>query len=165
MLRPIRLDELKRAPKATKTLSFSQFFNGFDSLIPVEGQVALTHQKTFLDVSGIANTIVTLTCHRCLQQFNHRLTIQFQELLVIEALPTDIPPELELDPEDLAERITPNGVFDVEDWVYQNLYLHLPNQLPCQEDCPGMGIQGDAKPIHDPRWSTLLTLRNQLDSN
>ncbi len=163
MLRPIRLDELKRAPRQTMTLNFNQFFEGFESLVPVEGSVSVIHGRTFLEVEGEVKTIVTLTCHRCLQQFNHRLAADFKELIVIENPPEEWPEELEIDSDDLAERISPNGAFDPEDWIYQNLHLHVPTQQACREECAGMEVAHSHEPQLDPRWARLLTLKSQVD--
>lgn len=160
MLTPIRLEDLQQARDRTVTLEFKQFFEGFDSLIPVEGRVRLCHRGHCLQAEGWANTIVTLTCHRCLQQFNHRLQAHFDEILVIEETSeAELPQELELEVEDLTERISPWGVFDVQDWIYQHLYLQLPSRLSCREDCPGMGVTATEDPLPDPRWAALRALQ------
>jgi uncharacterized protein len=162
MLRSIRLDDLLYASHQTITQEFKQFFRDFASLTPVEGSIRLTHRGNFLEAFGQANTIVTLTCHRCLQHFNHRLCIQFDEIFWIEDAPTDLPREVELDPDDLAERISPKGEFDAEDWVYQNLYLELPTQLACRSDCQGVEVERDTTPSLDPRWAVLRSLQQQV---
>ncbi len=160
MIHPIRLEDLQKAPQRTQTLDFKQFFPGFESLIPVEGGARVSHRGHFLEAEGWANTIITLTCHRCLQQFNHRLQIHFDEILMIEAISeADLPQEMEIEPEDLSERIAPWDAFDVQDWIYQHLHLQLPSRLACQEDCPGMGVTATEAPLPDPRWAALRSLQ------
>ncbi|MDX2271710.1 MAG: DUF177 domain-containing protein [Cyanobacteriota bacterium] len=164
MLKPIRLDDLQRLPRQTYTQTFQQFIEGFASLIPVTGQVAITHRGNFLQANGQANTIVTLSCHRCLQQFNHRLAIQFEEILWIEdPAAHPLPQELEIAPEDLMERIAPHAEFDLTDWVYQHLYLQLPDHLACRADCPGIPVSASPspppQPSVDPRWAALRRLQ------
>lgn len=163
MLKPVRLEELLQAPRQQMTLPFKQNLEGFESLTPVEGEVNLVHCGTFLEVSGHAQTIVTLTCHRCLQQFNHRFQVELEEVLWIEE-PDPVEPaeELELLAEDLLERIPPRGAFDPADWLYQHLYLQLPDRLACRPDCTGIEIAPiDAPP--DPRWAALRILKQSQD--
>lgn len=165
MLRPIPLDELLQAPDQTLTCEFKQLFEGFESLIPVEGSVRLIHHGNFLEAFGETKTIVTMTCHRCLQQFNHRLELEFNEILWIEEPSPTIAAEVELGMEDLVERIPPHGSFDVEDWIYQNLYLGLPVQLACRLDCPGFEIPAQPEqPKGDPRWAALRVLQAELEA-
>lgn len=157
MLRPIRLSDLRQMPGQTQELQFRQFFSGFESLTPVEGSLEVSHRGHFLEVSAEARTIVTLTCHRCLQQFNHRLHLEVEEIILIRD-PEPLPLELELqDEEDLLESLPPNGELDVEDWMYQHLHLQMPRQLPCRPDCPGIAVEATA-PTADPRWAALASL-------
>jgi uncharacterized protein len=164
MLKPVRLDDLRRAPSQTLTFEFKQFFDNFESLVPVEGKVRLIHGGNFFEAHGTAKTIVTLTCHRCLQQFNHRLNLKFKEIILIENTPDDMPLELDLELADLVERIPPTGEFDLEDWIYQNLYLELPDPLACRPDCEGMGISATEPPLPDPRWAILQQLHLEAGS-
>ncbi len=160
MLRPIRLSDLRQMPGQTQEVQFRQFFSGFESLTPVEGSLQASHRGHFLEVSAEARTIVTLTCHRCLQQFNHRLHLQVEEIILIRE-PSPEPPPLELelrDEEDLLESLPPNGELDIEDWMYQHLHLEMPHQLPCRPDCPGIVVEAAAPPPVDPRWSALAAL-------
>ncbi len=163
MLKSIRLDDLRRAPHQTIHTEFRQFIDGFDSLAPVEGQVQVVHGGSFLSVKGQASTIVTLTCHRCLQQFNHRLSLEFEEILILEEAPQDpLPLDLEIDSEDLAERIDPHGTFDLADWVYQNLYLQMPERMACRSDCGGVALDPCLEePVQDPRWAALRALKSE----
>lgn len=157
MLRPIRLSDLRQMPDQTQELQFRQFFSGFESLTPVEGSLEVSHRGHFLEVSAEARTIVTLTCHRCLQQFNHRLHLEVEEIILIRD-PEPLPLELELqDEEDLLESLPPNGELDVEDWMYQHLHLEMPRQLPCRPDCPGIAVEATALTA-DPRWAALASL-------
>jgi uncharacterized protein len=164
MLKPVPLEELLQQPRQTLTLNFHQFLEGFDSLVPVEGWVQMAHRGTFLEVSAAASTIVTLTCHRCLQQFNHRLTLQPHEIILIRKPAAAEAAELELEMEDLVEQIPPWAVFDPSDWMYQHLYLALPQQLACGDDCQGpeIPVQAETAGI-DPRWAALLALQKRLE--
>ncbi|MEN9202651.1 MAG: DUF177 domain-containing protein [Thermostichus sp. DG_1_6_bins_120] len=165
MLKPIRLSDLRQMPQQTQELEFKQFFQGFDSLTPVEGYLQVSHRGHFLEVSGRARTIVTLTCHRCLQQFNHRLNVEFEEIILIrEPSPDPLPLELELKDEDLLESLPPGGELDVEDWIYQHLHLEMPRQFPCRPDCRGIRVE-TPEPLVDPRWAALASLAVRLQQS
>jgi uncharacterized protein len=158
MLKPIRLSDLRYLPHQTQELEFKQFFPGFESLTPVEGSLQVSHRGNFLEVSAEAHTIITLTCHRCLQQFNHRLNLEFEEIILIrEPNPEPLPLELELQDEDLLESLPPSGELDVEDWIYQHLHLQMPRQLPCRPDCAGIAVESSLSQV-DPRWAALGSL-------
>jgi uncharacterized protein len=162
MLKPIRLSDLRQLPQHTQELEFKQFFQGFESLTPIEGSLQVSHRGHFLEVSAQAQTIVTLTCHRCLQQFNHRLNVEFEEIILIrDPSPEPLPLELELQDEELLESLPPSGELDVEDWIYQHLHLEMPRQLPCRPDCEGIVVETPLEQA-DPRWAALGSLAARL---
>ncbi len=163
MLKPIRLSELRQSPQKTQEVHFRQFFRGFESLTPVQGSLRVSHRGHFLEVSAQAKTIVTLTCHRCLQQFNHRLNLDVEEIILIRE-PRPLPLELELQDEELLESLPPDGELDVEDWIYQHLHLEMPYQLPCRPECKGIVIEPIQKQP-DPRWAVLGSLAAQLQQS
>ena len=47
----------------------------------MKGTLKVIHQGDYLQVKIKADTIITLTCDRCLQQYNHRLLINTEELI------------------------------------------------------------------------------------
>ncbi|MEN9204819.1 MAG: YceD family protein [Thermostichales cyanobacterium BF4_bins_65] len=145
MLRAIPIKELLKLPRQTVLMEFCQGIPDFESLTPVQGWVKLTHRGQFLQAWGEASTIVTLTCHRCLQQFNHRLHTQFEEILWLEGTPED----------DLMETLDPQGSFDTTDWVYQHLCLALPQRQACRPECQPPILTTPAPETGDPRWAIL----------
>ncbi|MEO1134641.1 MAG: YceD family protein [Cyanobacteria bacterium J06639_1] len=162
MLRPIRLPELLQAPNRSREVEFRQIVPDFPSLTPVEGTVTVEHRGTFLIACARVKTIVTLACHRCLQNYNEKVQHEFEEILWLEAEPEEYADELEVATEDLVERINPDGSFDVENWLYQQLWLAMPQQQLCSEDCQGLTVEQDASDRVDSRWAKLQNLREQL---
>ncbi len=148
MLRSIVIKDLLKLPRQTLRLEFRQGIPDFESLTPVEGWIKISHRGHFLQAWGQAETIVTLTCHRCLQQFNHRLPIDFEEILWLDG--SDTPPE-----DDLVETLDPNGSFDTLDWVYQHLCLALPQRQACRPDCQPPTLTTPPLETGDPRWAIL----------
>ena len=163
MFRPVPIKDLLQAPNRTYRAEFRQAIASFESLTPVEGEITVCHRGNFLEVSGQARTIVTLECHRCLQTYNHRLEVNAEEILWLREQPTAPPDrEIEVDMDDLVESLPPNGTFDLQDWIYQQLCLALPQKQLCDVDCGG--VQADSRKVEavDERWSVLQQLKEQM---
>jgi uncharacterized protein len=169
MIEPIHLPQLTRAPDQTEVISIQDWFADLPSLTPVKGQVKVVHNGNFLQVDGTAETIVTLTCDRCLQQYNHRLSAEASELIWLEeitegdALKGAVTEELE--DADLVETLPPEGYFQPDDWLYQQLCLALPQRQLCDLDCPGIVFEPStpaSEPATDYRWAGLAELKRQL---
>jgi uncharacterized protein len=172
MIEPIHLPQLTRAPDQTEVVSVQDWFSDLTSLTPVQGQVKVVHQGNFLQVEGSANTIVTLTCDRCLQQYNYRLSTEASELIWLEeiteadALKGAVTEELETS-SDLVETLSPEGYFQPDDWLYQQLCLALPQRQLCDLDCPGIVVEAivsEDAAATDYRWARLADLKQQLEN-
>lgn len=161
----VYIPHLLQRPKKQWQVEIADHLPGLDSLTPVRGQVTVTHQQTYLEVVGRAETIITLSCDRCLQSYNHRLAIQPQELIWLQDSPDPASQPLEQDMglEDLVETLPPNGHFEATTWIYEQICLALPQRQICSPDCPGIQISPGPDPgVVDQRWSALSQLQRQL---
>jgi uncharacterized protein len=127
----------------------------------------VTHQGNYLEVKGKAETIVTLTCHRCLKQYNYRLKLKSSELIWLEEVKqTDSASvEIEVVLEDLVETLPPNGHFHPGKWIYDQLCLELPHKQICDPKCVGIILNDDvhtenSETISDSRWASLKSLKH-----
>ncbi|HEY9737722.1 MAG TPA: YceD family protein [Trichocoleus sp.] len=169
----VYIPNLLQAKEKTKTIEIETHFPELETLTPVRGEVTVTHQGTYLDVKGKGEAIVTLTCHRCLQNYNHRLSVSPRELIWLqEPDAEDYPLEREVAVEDLVETLPPDGYFNPQSWLYEQLCLALPQQQLCSEACQGIPVEAGTKEPDtavDHRWAALAQLRNYLppdeDSN
>lgn len=162
MLRPLPLSELRLRADG-RHWRVDQAIAGLESLTPVQGEIQALHHGTALEISGWAETIVTLRCDRCLQHFNHQLRAQVRELVELRgsgAVEADAEIDLLLASggEDLDDRLDPNGVFDPEHWLFEQLSLRLPLVNRCGEACPGPDRWSSEPPLGDPRWAALAGL-------
>ncbi len=168
-MEPIYIPRLTRAPQQTETITFNEMIPGLETLTPVQGSLKVTHQGNYLEVSAQAEAIITLSCHRCLQQYNYRLKIAPTELIWLDEapLPTDLDLlDQEISSEDLVETLDPKGYFDPTTWIYEQLCLELPQRQLCDPNCSGIELpETEAKPEVDRRWASLESLRNQLSNN
>lgn len=167
-MKEIYIPRLIQAYEQTETVEFKEFLPNLATLTPVQGSLKVTHRGNYLEVSAQAETIVTLTCHRCLQQFNYRLAISPSELIwltenddQLEELPLD----RDLSMDDLVETLQPNGNFEPASWLYEQLCLEIPQRQLCDQQCVGIKVaDSEAKPIIDQRWASLETLKGKLPS-
>lgn len=162
----IYIPQLTTAPERTEEIQFEEFFSEFETLTPVKGIIVVKHQGNYLEVVAQAETIVTLTCHRCLQQYNHRLIVDTSELIWLDAAaaqPDTGPLERETALEDLVETLSPHGYFESKEWLYEQLCLALPPRQLCDANCLGIqpvsSLEPATPPTFDHRWASLAELR------
>jgi uncharacterized protein len=156
-LKPISLQEL-RALAEGKRWQVDQPITDLSTLTPVRGDLSVVHHGTALEVCATVDTILTLCCARCLQQFNHSLRAEVRELIEFRGGPA---PAADLAPlgDDLDDRLDPQGRFDPERWLFEQLSLRLPLVNRCGDDCPGPPCWSSASDTADPRWAALQALR------
>lgn len=166
----IYIPQLIKAPERTEVIQVEEFLPGVETLTPVRGRIRVQHHGNYLEVSAQAETIITLTCHRCLQQYNHRLKVDTSEIIWLDEAanqPYDGPLEREVAPEDLVEKLPPQGYFDPSEWLYEQLCLETPPRQLCDALCAGIqtATPSGSEPAVDRRWVSLEALKKQLSNN
>lgn len=163
----IYIPQLLKAPNKTQQVPIHEQISDLETLTPVRGEVQVTHCGTYLDVKGKAETIITLCCDRCLQQYNHRLSVNEEELIWLDPQadqPDEGALEREVPLEDLSESLSPRGYFHPLAWLYEQLCLALPQRQLCSTECEGIASEHGNKPKIDSRWASLEALKKQLSS-
>ncbi|MBD2499383.1 YceD family protein [Anabaena azotica] len=166
----IFIPQLTKAPERTEEVQVKEFLPGLETLTPVRGRVRVQHHGNYLQVSAQAETIVTCTCNRCLQQYNHRLAVDTQEVIWLDDAveqEQDLPLEREVAMEDLVETLSPNGYFYPSEWLYEQMCLAIPQRQLCDNNCPGILAKDNAESsdqVVDKRWAGLNALKKQLPS-
>ena len=165
----IYIPQLLKAPERKREIILDDLIPGLDTLTPIRGSLIVRHGGNFLEVSVRAETIVTLICDRCLQNYNHRLAIDTSELIWLEATNPDLdklPLEREVSLEDLSETLPPNGHFESEQWLYEQFSLAVPLRRLCGTDCQGAATTtSETEHQVDHRWASLASLKEQLSQN
>ena len=162
----IYIPQLLKARQQTEVFQVDEFLPDLETLTPVRGRIQVEHHGNFLEVSAQAETIITLNCHRCLQQYNHRLSVDTSEIIWLDPTvdqPYEGPLERELAVEDLVEALPPQGYFDPGEWLYQQLCLEIPQRQLCDSLCQGIQpTTPDSNQLLDHRWASLEALKKQL---
>lgn len=161
------IPQLIKAFEKTRVFSFRERLPDLETLTPIQGELTVKHQGNYLEVKAQAETIITLNCNRCLQNYNHRLSIDTSELIWLEdpSERLEAPPlEREVALEELVESLSPQGYFHPSEWLYEQLCLTIPQRQICQPECPGIEMVEEQKSSSsvDRRWSTLAALKTQL---
>ncbi len=162
----IYIPHLLKAPQRKLEIIVRDAIAGLNTLTPVKGTVIVRHGGNFLEVTAQAETIVTMVCDRCLQNYNHRLQVDTSELIWLEAeiqSIDDLPTEREVSIEDLSETLPPDGHFDPETWLYEQFSLAMPFRKECGKECQGAAKTSTAIESHiDARWSSLAALKDKI---
>lgn len=164
----IYIPQLAKASKPIEEIEVKEFLPGLNTLTPVRGQIRVEHRGNYLEVTAKAETIMTLTCNRCLQQYNHRVVVKTSEIIWLEEVANveqEFLAEKEIAFDELVETLSPQGYFHPSVWLYEQMCLEIPQRQLCNEKCPGIEQNKNAKigdkPI-DSRWASLQSLKKQL---
>ncbi len=169
----IHIPHLLKLQQQQQVISVDQSLPDLETLTPVRGRMVVRHQGTFLEVNAQVETIITLSCDRCLQQYNQRLRVDQTEIIVLDPKVDqvqDYPLEQEVPWEELVETLSPQGHFSPETWLYEHLCLSLPSKQLCNSDCLGISVAPqlpsnpppEDSPQRDHRWEALEILKKQL---
>ena len=165
-MQAIYIPHLLKAPRRRLEIKVNDTIAGLNTLTPVKGTIAIRHGSNFLEIVAQAETIITLACDRCLQNYNHRLAIDTSELIWLQSEPQTLealPSEREVSVEDLSETLPPDGHFEPEKWLYEQLSLALPLRQLCGEQCQGAAKTSTEEESHlDSRWSSLAALKEKM---
>lgn len=167
----IYIPHLAKLFDQSETIQVDDYLPGLETLTPVQGRIRVTHRGTYLEVKAKAEAIVTLTCDRCLQKYNHRLIAKPEELIWLEEEPEDpnaYPLEREISLEELVETLPLDGYFEPGKWLYEQLCLEIPHRQLCNKNCEGIQppeqeLQ-EPSPTYDGRWASLEALKHQMNS-
>lgn len=165
---PLFVPNLLQSPNRRVTLTVERYFESLETLTPVRGTVTAVHKTTYLEVTGEAEAIASLTCDRCLCQYNQRLRVDLSEPIWLRETALDeaetpdwLDQEVDQDDE-LQETVPPQGHFDADQWLYEQMCLAIPVKRLCRPDCEGIAVETPAAepefPL-DSRWAALSKLR------
>ncbi len=167
-MKNILIPQLLKMPQQTYQFELNDYIKELETLTPIKGIFQVSHRHNFLEVTLLADTILTLRCDRCLQTFNHRLRVNTSEIILLQYAFDEslLPVEREILSEDLSETLPPNGELDVKAWIYEQLSLAMPLKNICENDCKPPQIQEKQQTNQsaktDNRWSALANLKSLI---
>ncbi|MGD1804181.1 YceD family protein [Dapis sp. BLCC M126] len=164
----ISIPSLLKKTDRTESIKFEEFILDLETLTPVRGYLQVTHHGNYLEVKGKSETIITLTCDRCLKQYNYKLVINPKELIWLNQVTTEkelFHIEAENSVEHLVETLPPNGDFNPREWVYEQVCLAVPPRKLCDNNCQGIKLSkmNTSSSVLDSRWAALEAIKRQLN--
>ncbi|MBN1460665.1 MAG: DUF177 domain-containing protein [Armatimonadetes bacterium] len=102
---------------------------------PVTGQLEVENTGSLLLVRGRLQTVVRLTCVRCLGTFERPLDIQFEEEFATGETEPDI---VTMDRDEPEASAMKSFVLDVAELTRQQLAVNVPMAFVCRENCRGI---------------------------
>jgi len=172
----ISIDELRNLPQQKIILQFRESIEDCNAVKPVLGDLTATANSIGIRLAGNLQTLLKLTCHRCLRPYFYSLSLHIDESFVesnAELEDKSNSRDRELLADDFVEELPDDGILDITDVVYQAVTLATPVTCLCGDDCPGPAFPGsetksgslaeDKEPKRpddriDPRWKNLKTL-------
>lgn len=171
----ISIDELRNLPQGRLNISFREEIEGLAAVKPVLGELTVSASAAGMRLTGSVQTLLKLTCHRCLRPYFLSLSVPIEEDFVESDIGNEfeLPRERELLARDFTEPLSEDGVLDITDVVYQAVTLATPVSCFCGESCPGPAFPGgeaesgslaggkdasEGATRIDPRWKNLKTL-------
>jgi len=166
----ISIPSLLKKTNKTEFIEVEEFILDLETLTPVRGYLQVTHHGNYLEVTGKLETIITLTCDRCLKQYNYKLVINPKELIWLNEAGTQkelFQIEVENSMEDLVETLPPDGSFNPKKWIYEQICLEVPPRKLCDNNCQGIKLSGmnTSSSVLDRRWAALETIKRQLNQS
>ena len=139
----------------------------------VEVSGVLTRLKEEVFLTGRVDTVLSLNCSRCLEQFSHPVQSKLKSHFVPLDNKVTSAGEVELHAADIDTEFYENDRVDLTQSVRDGILLAVPVIFLCREDCNGLcsqcgvnlnqGSCGCAKELPiDPRLEILKTLKEKF---
>ncbi|MCK8601916.1 YceD family protein [Desulfoferrobacter suflitae] len=104
---------------------------------PVNVDLEIHKRPDHIRIIGSIESILRLTCHRCLDDFQWLLREQVDVFLVEDKnLPQDEEKELEVD--ELEYEFFDGEIIELDQLVAEQIFLALPYKVLCSESCKGL---------------------------
>lgn len=173
----ISLDELRTYPQHRVTVDFKENIDELEAVKPVLGEISISLNDSGVRLAGKVQTLLKLSCHRCLRPYFQSMVVDIDERFVYDSL-VETPRERELRGDDFVEVIPKDGIIDISDVIRQAITLAAPTYCLCGDECPGLPQKSKnpdksslvedkdlgkspekyPKDYIDPRWKNLKTL-------
>ncbi len=108
----------------------------FSFLAPVRASLSISKAEDTLSVRGRIETVVLLSCSRCLKDVEHRIDKDFSLFFTKEGAPEQ--EELELTGEEIELVHMEGDEIDTDEVLLEQIALDIPQKPLCASDCKGL---------------------------
>jgi uncharacterized protein len=126
-----------------------------------QGEIRVQNARRNIVITGQADTAVQLSCARCLQRFSYPLQLAFEAAAPISLfqLPGQVAEEPSHEEDDLLDdeirALFVDHNLNVSELVRQTVWLQIPINPICSENCGGLAHSSSAGQNTDPRLDKL----------
>ena len=154
----ILIEDIEFEPNKTLHYSFDDCIEELGCKLKAE--LDLKSLGDFIEVSGHADGKITLTCDRCLNEYEENLDIDIEETFAKNSLQDEYGQEFELKGGQFITDLDGAKEIDIYDILYQSVILSLPNKKVCGINCKGgMFVSDEDIKVHDDRMDVFKSIK------
>ena len=109
----------------------------FDFETPLHGEAKIKKMGKSYLIQGNVQTLLHFRCARCLKEFNYPLSSHF-DLTLHPLKEMNLEEEIELGEEDMKSNFFEGGELHLSEIACEQIFLEVPYQPLCREDCKGL---------------------------
>jgi len=103
--------------------------------VNLDGKISKSGEDVF--INGQINTIIEVSCHRCLKHFSQKVDTSFE--LFCQPVPVNEQNDYyEITPEELGISYYQDNTIDLSNTIRDTIILEIPIKLLCSDDCNGL---------------------------
>lgn len=158
----IKIEDIENAPNKTLQIDFEEYLSELKSREPIKACLTATSLGEFIEIKGKVQGTAILECDLCLEEFEHQLDFEIDELFAKSSMQEEYSQETELKEGQFVTDLNGSDSIDIYDLLYQSVILDFPNKKVCGINCKGgdIFIRDDNSPQmeQDPRMSVFKSI-------
>lgn len=158
----IQIEDIENAPAKQLEVDFDDFIEDIKSKAPIKAELTFKALGDFIQVTGFVEGAATLVCDLCLEEFEHELDIELDELFAKNTLLDESSDEIELKEGQFVTDLKGSNSIDITDLLYQSVILDFPNKKVCGINCKGGDIfirdENEPQCETDPRMAVFKSI-------
>ncbi len=104
---------------------------------PLNVDMEIYKHPDHIRIIGTIHSVLSLTCHRCLGEFERSLEEKL-DVFLVDVRQATAEEEAELETEDLEYEFFDGEVIEIDQLVAEQIFLALPYKVLCSENCRGL---------------------------
>lgn len=158
----LKIDEIENSPGKTLQIDFEEYLSEVKTKEPLKADLKITSLGEFIKITGAIKGNALLECDLCLEEFEHEIDIEIDELFAKNALQDDYSQETELKDGQFVTDLNGSDSIDIYDLLYQSVILDFPNKKVCGINCKGGDIfirdDNSSQLEQDPRMAVFKNI-------
>lgn len=161
----INIEDLENSADKKLQVYFEDFINEIKSKGKIKADLEFSVLGDFIKVGGQVQGKAILECDLCLEEFEHDLDFELDELFAKNSYfeeGNEAGQEIELKEGQFVTDLKGSDSIDIYDLLYQSVILDFPNKKVCGINCKGGDIfirdEGEPQQETDPRMAIFKNI-------